>query len=92
MVSGNFQDLATIDDVGTTHIELVNAAMLCFVLLNSQPTRTSMESARYNILKKKKKRNLQTMVLPQNICESYATQHTWAHLQDMSCSGKQRRL
>ena len=28
MVSGNFQGLATIDDVGTIHTELVNAAML----------------------------------------------------------------
>ena len=90
MVSGNFQGLATIDDVGTTHTELVNAAMLFFVVLNGHPTRTSMETARYNIFRMKK-RNPQTMVLPQNICEIYAPQHTWAHLQDKSCCGKQRR-
>ena len=80
MVSGNYKGLATIDGFGTTQTELMNAAMLFFVALYSQSTGTSMESARYNIFRKK--RNLKAMALPQNICESYATQHTWAHLQD----------
>ena len=32
MVSGNYQGLATIDDVGTTHAELMNAAFLCCII------------------------------------------------------------
>ena len=90
MVSGNYQGLATIDDVGTTHTELMNAEMIFFIALYSQPTGTSMDSALYNIFRKKK-RNPKALALPQNICESYATQHTWVHLQDKSCCGKQRR-
>ena len=39
-----------------------------------------MESARYNIFTKKK-RNPKVLALPLNICKSYATQHTWDHLQ-----------
>ena len=49
-----------------------------------------MESARYNIFKKKK-RNRKAMALPQNICKSIATIHTWAHLKDNSRCGKQRQ-
>ena len=73
-VSENYQGLATIDDVVTTHTELINTAMLFFVALYS----TSMESARYNIFRKKRYPN--ALALSENICESYATQHTWDHL------------
>ena len=61
-----------------------------FVALYSQQTGTSVESARYNIFRKKK-RNRKAMAFPQNICESIAAIHTWAHLKDKSCCGKQRQ-
>ena len=50
MVSGNYQCLASIGDVGTTHTESVNAAMPFFVALYSQPQERSMESTRYPLL------------------------------------------
>ena len=55
MVFGNYQGVATICDVATTHTEVMNAEMPFFVALYSQPPGTSMESARYNIFSKKKK-------------------------------------
>ena len=55
MVSENYQGLATICDVGTTHKELINATMpFLFFALDSQQPGTSMESARFNTLTKKK--------------------------------------
>ena len=42
-------------DVGTTHKEFMNAAVSLFVAVYSQPTGTSMESARYSIFTKKKR-------------------------------------
>ena len=46
MISGNFLGVTTLGDVGTTHTELVNAAMSFFVAVYSQPPGTSMKSAR----------------------------------------------
>ena len=71
MVSGNYQGFATIDDVGTTHTELVNTVMLIFVAFYSQQTGTSLESACYNIFRKK--RNPKAMALPQT--SANLTQH-----------------
>ena len=62
MVSGNYQGIAGIGDVGTTLTELVNAAMLFFVALYSRPPETSMEPTRCNILTKQK-RNPKVMAL-----------------------------
>ena len=45
MISGNYLGVITIGDVGTTHTELMNAAMLSFLALYGQPRRASMESA-----------------------------------------------
>ena len=46
MISENYLGLTTLGDVGTTHKELMNAAMPFFVALYGQPPGTSMESAR----------------------------------------------
>ena len=46
MISGNYLGVTTLGDVGTTHTELVNAAMSFFVAVYSQPPGTSMKSAR----------------------------------------------
>ena len=46
MISGNYSGVTTLGDVGTTHTELMNAAMPFFVALYGQPPGTSMESAR----------------------------------------------
>ena len=51
MVSENYhQGLATIGVVGTTHTELMNAALPFILALYSQPPGISMESTRYNIV------------------------------------------
>ena len=50
MVSGNYQGIASIGNVWTTHTESVNAAMPFFVALYSQPPEASMESTRYPLL------------------------------------------
>ena len=65
MVSENYQGLGTICDVGTTHTELINAAMpICVALYSKQPG-TSLESARYTLhVLTKKKRNPKVMVSP----------------------------
>ena len=55
MISGNYLGLTTLGDVGTTHTELMNAALSFFVALYGQPPGTSMESARKNIFTKKQK-------------------------------------
>ena len=47
--------IATIGDDGTTHTELIHAAMPLIVALYSQPPETSMASTYYNIFKKKKR-------------------------------------
>ena len=46
MIAGNYLGVTTVGDVGTTHTELMNAAMPFFVALCGQPQGTSMESAR----------------------------------------------
>ena len=46
MISGHCLGVTTVGDVGTTHAELMNAAMNFFVALYGQPPGTSMESAR----------------------------------------------
>ena len=46
MISENYLGVTTLGDVGTTHRELMNAAMSFFVALYGQPPGTSMESAR----------------------------------------------
>ena len=46
MISGNYLGVTTLGDIGTTHTELINAAMPFFVALYHQPLETSMESAR----------------------------------------------
>ena len=43
MMSGNYQCVTTLGDVGTTHSELMDAAMHFFVALCSQPPGTSLE-------------------------------------------------
>ena len=62
MVSGNYQGLATIGDVGTTHTELMNACMHFFVALYGRTPGAAMESIRYNIFTKKN-RNTKVMAL-----------------------------
>ena len=55
IVSGNYQCLATIANIDTTHTELMNAVMPSFNLFHySQPPGTPMEYTRYNIFRKKK--------------------------------------
>ena len=81
MVSGNYQGLATIGDIGTTHTDLMNAALQFFSALYSQPSETSMESARYNIFTKKK-RNPKEMALPP-ISANLLQRILRAHLQVM---------
>ena len=46
MISGNYVGVTTLGDIGSTHTELMNAAMHFFVALYRQPPGTSMESAR----------------------------------------------
>ena len=46
MISGNYLGVTTLGDVGTTHKELINAAMSFFVALYGQPLGTPMKSAR----------------------------------------------
>ena len=46
MISGYYLGVTTLGDVGTTHTELMNAAMPFFVALYCQPLGTSIESAR----------------------------------------------
>ena len=46
IISGNYIGVTTLGDVGTTHTELMNAAMPFFVVLYGQPPGTSMGSAR----------------------------------------------
>ena len=45
-MSGDYLGETTLGDVGTTHTELMNAAMPFFVALYRQLSGTSMESAR----------------------------------------------
>ena len=81
-VSKNYQCLAIIGDIDTTHTKLMNAAMPCLPLSHhSQSRETSMESARYNILTKKK-RYLKVMASPP-ISGNLLQQMAWAHLQSM---------
>ena len=54
MITGDYPGLATVGDIGTTHPELMNAAMLFFIALYDQPSRTSMESARFILFTKKR--------------------------------------
>ena len=49
MISGKYQGVTALDDVGTTYTVLTNSAIPFIVALNSQPPGTSMESVRYNI-------------------------------------------
>ena len=84
MVSGNYQDLDTIGDVGSTHIELMNAVMLFFVALYSQPPGLSMALARYNIFTKTK-RNPKVLAL-------YLKTSANLMQRNMSRSGKERQL
>ena len=46
MLSGNYLGVTTLGDAGTTHKELINAAMPFFVALYGQPLTISMKSAR----------------------------------------------
>ena len=55
MISGNYVCVTTLGDIGTTHTELMNAAMPFFVALYDQPSGTFVEFARLNIFTKKKK-------------------------------------
>ena len=63
MISGDYPGLATVGDIGTTHPELMNAAMLFFIALYGQPPGSSMESTRFTLFTKKK-RNPKVMSLP----------------------------
>ena len=53
MISGKFQGVTSLGDVGTSHTEMMNSAIPFIVALYSQPTGISMDSARYNIITKK---------------------------------------
>ena len=55
MISGNYQGLAALGEVGTTQQELIKAGTPFFVALYSQRPGTSMESARFKLFMKKKK-------------------------------------
>ena len=55
MISGNYLGVTTLGDVGTTHTELMNAAMPFFVALYGQPPRTSIESGSLNCFLKEEK-------------------------------------
>ena len=46
VISGNYLGVTTLGDVGTTHTELMNAALPLLVALYGQPPGISMESAR----------------------------------------------
>ena len=81
IVSGNYQCLAIIGDIDTTHLELMNVAMPSFVSATSQPLVTSMESTRYNIFTKTK-RNPKVVASPPT--SGILLQHMLrAHLQIM---------
>ena len=81
MISGNYQGLATVGDVGTTQAELMTAAMSFFIALYGQPQGTSMEAARFALFAKKKK-NPKVMALPPT--SANLMQHILrAHLQVM---------
>ena len=46
MILGSYLGVTTLGDVGTTHTELINAAMPVFVASYGQPTGKPMESGR----------------------------------------------
>ena len=80
MISENYQGLGALGEVGTTQQELMNAATPFFVALYSQRPAASMESARFKLFTKKKKRP-KVMALPP---KSAILQHILgAHLQVM---------
>ena len=85
MISGNFQGLATVGEVSTTHQELLTAAKPFILALYSQLPRTSMEAARFNLFTKKKKKP-KVMAYHQHLEIFY---NTYFGLIFKSCCGKQ---
>jgi hypothetical protein len=68
-------------EVGTTHTDLMEAAIPFFIALYGQPPGTSMESAHFTLFTKKKK-SLKVMTLPPT--SANLLQHVLrAHLQVM---------
>ncbi|KAK3883809.1 hypothetical protein Pcinc_011872 [Petrolisthes cinctipes] len=61
----NFPGLADVlGELGATEADLLEAAKPFFLALYDQPPRTSMESARFMLFTKKKKKSLKVMALP----------------------------